>query len=281
MLGFDYFGGAPAHEAMPKAKEAALRALELDPNLAEAYSPLGVVGMLYDWDWVESERRFRRAIELKPGYVPAHHWYSYLLSILGRHAESLDAVRRAAELDPLALVVHQSVARSLHYAGRYEEAVEQCRRLLDMDPGFVSVYETIARPLCALGRYAEAEELVKEGVARSNRWSLLLSALGYVYGRSGKRAEALAVLKELEEQAGRRYVSRYHVAAVYYGLGDEQAALREIEALVADRSGVVVWIAIDPHTSWLRGNPRFDALVHRLGLPAGPPPGDRHSREGA
>jgi hypothetical protein len=102
-----------------------------------------------------------------------------------------------------------------------------------------------------------------------------------VYGRSGKRAEALAVLKELEEQAGRRYVSRYHVAAVYYGLGDEQAALREIEALVADRSGVVVWIAIDPHTSWLRGNPRFDALVHRLGLPAGPPPGDRHSREGA
>jgi tetratricopeptide (TPR) repeat protein len=267
MLGFDYFGGAPPREAMPKAKSAALRALELDAHLAEAYSPLGVVGMLYEWDWTDAERQFRRALDLKPGYVQARIWYSYLLSILGRHGESLEVIRRAAELDPLSLVVHQTVARSLHYAGRYEEAVEQCRRLLDMDPAYVTGYETIVRPLSELGRHAEAEALALEGVARSGRWSLLLGTLGRVYAISGKHAEARAILEELEEQSRRRYVPRFHVALIYYGLRDEADALREIERSIAERSGVVSWLLVDPHMSWLRGNPRFDDLTREVGLP--------------
>jgi tetratricopeptide (TPR) repeat protein len=176
------------------------------------------------------------------------------------------APRRAAELDPLSLVVHQTVARSLYYAGRHEEAIDQCRRLLDMDPEYVTAYETIVRPLSALERYAEAEEFAREGVARSGRWSLLLGALGWVYGRAGKEAEARAILKELEEQARRRYVPRFHIALVHYGLRDEEAALREIEHSIARRSGVVSWLLIDPYTEWLKRNPRFQVLIRKLGL---------------
>ena len=267
MLGFDYFGGVPPSEGMPRAKAAAQRALELDDSLAEAHSPLGVTAMLYDWNWTEAERRFRRALQLKPDYVPALLWYSLFLSVMSRHDESLAVILHAVEIEPLAMIVHQGVARSLHYAGRNEEAVERGRRLLEMDPAFVTAYETIARPLCALGKVAEAEALVREGVARSGRWSLLLSALGHVCGQGGKRAEAEAVLAELEVLSHIRYVPRHHFAAVYYGLRDEDGALREMERSLAERSGVILWTVIDPHISWLWTHPRFQELMRPLGLP--------------
>ena len=266
MLGFDYFGGVPPAEGMPRAKASAQRALALDDSLAEGYSPLGVVAMLWDRDWVEAERCFRRSLELKPDYVPALLWYSFLLTILGRHDESLATVRHAAEVDPLAMIVHQSVSRSLHYAGRHEEAVSHCRRLLEMDPSFVTGYETITRPLCSLGRLAEAEAYAREGVARSGRWSLLLSTLGSVLGMAGKRAESQAILAELDAQARDRYVPRFHFAYVRYGMRDVDAALDELEASLAERSGVAVWIGIDPHVNWLWPNARYRDALRHLGL---------------
>jgi tetratricopeptide (TPR) repeat protein len=170
-------------------------------------------------------------------------------------------------VEPLAMIGHQSLARSLHYAGRNEEAVEHCRRLLDMDPAFVTAYETISRPLCALDRLAEAEAYVREGVARSGRWSLLLGALGHVCAREGKRAEAQAILAELEDLSRVRYVPRYHFAVVYYGMRDEEGSLRELERSMAERSGVLPWTGIDPHTSWLWSHPRYLELRRPLGLP--------------
>jgi eukaryotic-like serine/threonine-protein kinase len=266
MLGFDYFGGVPPGEGMPRAKAAARRALELDDSLAEAYSPLGVVAMLWDWDWAESERCFRRSLDLNPDYVPALIWYSFLLGILGRHDESLAVVRHAAEVEPLAMIVHQSVARSLHYAGRYEEAVSHCRRVLEMDPSFVTAYETITRPLTVLGRLEEAEAYAREGVARSGRWSLLLAALGYVLGLQGKRTEAEAILAELDAQSRDRYVPRYHYALVRYGLRDVEPAMAQLTAALAERSGVAVWLGVEPHVNWLAPEPRYQEVVRRLGL---------------
>ena len=271
MLGFDYFGGAPAAEAMPKAKEAAHRALELSPELAEAHVPLAVAAMLYDRDWVEAERHFRLALQLKPDYYPALIWASHFYSILGRHGESLAASRRAVEAEPLTPIVHQCVVRSLHYAGSYEAAVEQGRRLIEMDPSFVTGYETIARPLTALGKFEEALALVQEGVGLSGRWSLLLGELGHVYGCMGRGPEALAVLAEIEAQARERFAPRYHRSLVQYGMREPEAALAELEAGVRERSGVAAWLAVDPHTNWLRGRPRYDALVRELGLTAALP----------
>jgi len=266
MLGFDYFGGVPPGEGMPRAKAAARRALELDDSLAEAFSPLGVVAMLWDRNWGEAERCFRRSLELEPDYVPALLWYSFLLSIQGRHDESLAAVRHAAVVEPLAMIVHQSVSRSLHYAGRHEEAVSHCRRLLEMDPSFVTGYDTIARPLCALGRLDEAEAYAREGVARSGRWSLLLGTLGHALGLAGKRGEAERVLAELEAQSRSRYVPRYHFAYVRYGLRDAEAAVADLEASLAERSGVGVWIGIDPDVTWLRHDARYQDALRQLGL---------------
>jgi eukaryotic-like serine/threonine-protein kinase len=267
MLGFDYFGGVPAAEGMPRAQSAARRALELDETLAEAHSPLGVTSMLYDRDWTEAERRFCRALELKPDYVPALLWYSLFLSVMSRHDESLALIRRAAEIEPLAMIVHQGVARSLHYAGRDEEAVEHCLRLLEMDPGFATAYETIARPLCVLGRVAEAEAYAREGVARSGRWSLLLGALGHVCGLVGKTAEARAILAELDELSRIRFVPRYHFAVVYYGLRDRENTLGELARSMAERSGVILWTAVDPHLSWLWSDPGYQEITRPLALP--------------
>ena len=269
MLGFDYFGGVPPAEGMPRAKAAAHRALELDDSLAEAHTPLAVTAMLYDWNWTEAERQFRRALELKPDYMPALMWYSLFLTVMERHDESLAMIRRAAQVEPLAMIVHQSLIRSLHYAGRDEEAVEHGHRLLGMDPSFVVAYETIARPLCNLGRLEEAEAVAREGVARSGRWSLLLGALGYVLARRGKRAEAEGILTELEALARTQYVPRYHFAVVYYGLRDPEPALRLFEQSVAERSGVAAWTRIDPHLTWLLPYPRYQELIRPLGLERG------------
>jgi eukaryotic-like serine/threonine-protein kinase len=272
MLGFDYFGGAPPAEAMPRAKEAARRALELNSELAEAHTPLAVVAMLYDWDWAEAERRFRLALQCKPGYFPALLWSSLFYSILGRHGDSREACHRALEVEPLAPIVHQGIARSLHYAGADEEAIEHSRQLLEMDPAYVTGYETIARPLVRLGRFEEAVALLQEGLARSGRWSLLLGALGHVYGRMGRRTEALAVLDEIEAQARERFVPRYHRSVVHYGIRDIGPALVEIETGVRERSTIAAWLAVDPHLNWMSGQPRYDALVRELGLTAALPP---------
>jgi serine/threonine protein kinase len=266
LLGFDYYGGVPPREGMPKAKAAALKALELDETLAEAHAPLAVVSMLYDWDRSTAEREFKRALELKPEYIQARLWYSHFLSVTGRHDESVDMIRRAAELEPLALIVRQCFARDLHYAGRYEEAVVECRRVLDMDPGFTAAYETIARSLCLLGRYEEAENVAREGVARSGRWSMLLGSLGGVYGSAGKTEEAMAIVDELEEMSKHRYVPRFHVAQVYYGLRDAAGSLREVGRCIEERSGVVLWTGVDPQLAWLRTSPRFQELTRELKL---------------
>ncbi|CAN5887004.1 serine/threonine-protein kinase [soil metagenome] len=261
MLAFDYFGGVPPREGMPKARAAALRALELDEGLAEGRTPLAVVSMLYEWDFAAAERHFELALELKPGYYPARMWYSHLLSVMGRHEESLDLIRRTLEQEPLALIVQQSVARILHFAGRYEESIEECRRLLEMDSDFVTGYELITRPLCAMGRYEEAEHAAMEGVVRSGRWSLLLGALGCVFGYAGKADAARGILTELEEQGRRRYVPRNHVALVHYGLRDEAKALEEVARCVQERSGVLVWSEVDLNIRWLVTNPRFQQLL--------------------
>jgi tetratricopeptide (TPR) repeat protein len=205
-------------------------------------------------------------VQIKPGYFPARLWYSFMLSVTGRHEEAVELIRRTAELEPLSLIVHQAVARILHYAGRDEEALEHCYRLIEMDPSYVTGYETLTRPLLVLGRYQEALEAALEGVQRSGRWSLLLAALGHVYGRMGRREEALAVLAELEAQGRQRYVPQYHIALVHYGLRDEADAMQQFERSVQERSGVVAWAKVDPHINWLMPNDRFRQLLHQVGL---------------
>ncbi|HET7600152.1 MAG TPA: protein kinase [Gemmatimonadales bacterium] len=267
ILSFDYYGVFPAHEGMPKAKAAALRALELDASLAEAHSSLGMVSMLYDWDWPLAEREFRRSLELNPDYVQPRLWYSMLLTVLRRPDEAMEVLRRATEVEPLSLIVHQMVARVLLYAGRYEEALDRNRRLLEMDPSFHPGYDTLVRALLALGRLDEAEAAAREGVTRSRGWSLLLSALGNVLARRGKREEAYAVLAELEEQSRQRFVPPYHFATVRFGFRDEEETLGLMEQGLKDRNGTMAWIGVEPENDWLVDKPRYRRLLREMRLP--------------
>jgi len=267
ILSFDYYGVFPAHEGMPKAKAAALRALELDASLAEAHSSLGMVSMLYDWDWPLAEREFRRSLELNPDYVQPRLWYSMLLTVLRRPDEAMEVLRRATEVEPLSLIVHQMVARVLLYAGRYEEALDRNRRLLEMDPSFHPGYDTLVRALLALGRLDEAEAAAREGVTRSGGWSLLLSALGNVLARRGKREEAYAVLAELEEQSRQRFVPPYHFATVRFGFRDEEETLGLMEQGLKDRNGTMAWIGVEPENDWLVDKPRYRRLLREMRLP--------------
>src|SRR5829696_5388365 len=156
MLGFDWYAGMAACEAMPLAKASAVRALELDDSLAEGHLGMGYVRMLFDWDWVGAEISFRRAIELNPGFAMAYHWLSLLLSTRNRHQESIELVHRARELDPLSLIINQNLGRAYHLAGRYDEAIEHYRRTLTLEPGFFTAHAMLAESLTLLRRYEEA-----------------------------------------------------------------------------------------------------------------------------
>ena len=270
LLGFDWYGGLSSREAMPLAKASALRALELDKNLAEAHSALAVVQMLYDWDWAGAEASFRRAIELNPGYAPAHHWFSLFLSTRNRHSESLREVLKARELDPLSLIINQNVGRAYHLARRYDEAIEEFRRTLGIEPRFFTGHVMLAQSLCQLSRYDEAIAALLSAHAIAGPKPLILTELAYVYGRMGQLDSGRRTLHELTEMARREHVSLYYLGLAHCGLGEESAALDLIEKAYEERSTVLPWLSTDMAWSPLHNHPRLVRLLERLNLPYQP-----------
>ena len=272
LLGFDWYGGLSSTEAMPLAKSSALRALELDGNLAEAHSALAVVQMLYDWDWAAAEASFRRAIELNPGYAPAHHWFSLFLSTRNRHTESLREVLKARELDPLSLIINQNVGRAYHLARRYDEAIEEFRRTLGIDPRFFSAHVMLAQSLCQLSRYDEAIAALRSAHAIAGPKPLILTTLANVYARMGQLDSGRQALQELTEVARREHVSLYYLGLAHCGLGEGSAALDLMEKAYEERSTVLPWLSTDMAWSPLHHHPRFVRLLERLDLPYEPVP---------
>ena len=220
----------PPSESMTRARAAALRALELDESLAEAHASLGLVKLLHDWEWDEAERRFRRALALKPGLAIAHHWFAEFLMARGRTEEALMELQRAEELDPLSVILPTDRGRALFFARRHPEAIAWCRRALDVDPAFVPALITQGMVLEESGRLADALASYRE-VARltgnnPQQRTLIVRAMALAGDRSGART----MLAEIETQARERYISPYSLALVHSALGDRDAAFRELEA---------------------------------------------------
>jgi eukaryotic-like serine/threonine-protein kinase len=256
-VGYDVL---PEHEAMPKARAAALRALDIDPNLAEAHASLAWVKHRYDWDWPAAEREFKLATSLNPGYATAHQWHSELLSTLGRHDEGLEVARRARDLDPLSLIINHNVARRLYFARRFDEAVAESKKTLEMDPQFRVARVMLGLEHAALGRFKEAAgEFEASGAG---------SLAGYAYGRSGRTAEALEVLSRLRTDAQSGHVPPTYFMFVHLGLGQKEEALAWLEKGFAARSDYMIYLGVDPILDPLRGEPRFQDLLRRVGLPA-------------
>ncbi len=256
-------------DSFPRARAAAMRALELDPTLAEAHASLGFVRMYYDWDFTNAETEYKRAFELNPNYAVAHQWYAYLLAAMERPAaEAEREIAIAKQLDPLSVPINIDQAYILHYYHRNEEALRSVRLALEMNPKFPLGYFWLGRIYTSEGRYKEAETALQH-IGRLRTWTPAMAALGYLYAKTGRTKDARGIVKEVQDLARRgRYASGYAVAVVHAGLGDTERAFAFLDAAYRERSHWLVWLKRDPRWNDIRGDLRFQRLVKKVGLPS-------------
>ncbi len=262
------YGAAPPKAVMPRAKAAALKAMELDDDLAEARTSLAAALVWFDWDWEASEREFKRAIELNPHYALAHHWYgSVLLSAQGRFDEAMASEMRALELEPLSLVINSNLGFICYQAGRFDDAVGHLQRTLDMDDNFVYARFHLGLSHAHRGAYDKAiAELERAMEQAGGRGVLIQAALGYAYAVAGKRDKALQILAQLQTFPMNRDVSPFYLAMIHAGLGDREQALKWLESACEERYNWLVWLRTEPMFASLRGEEMFIELARRIGL---------------
>ncbi|UCC83931.1 MAG: tetratricopeptide repeat protein [Gemmatimonadota bacterium] len=263
-----FYGVAHPGQAHPKAKAAALKALELDDTLAEAHTSLAFVETWYDWDWSVAEAEFKRALELNPGYARTHHWYAWYHTIRGEMDEAVARVARARELDPLSLIINTDVGDLFYYSRRYDEALEQQLKAVGMDPSFWPAHVNLGRVYVQNGMFREAIESFQRAIALSGEHPSGVGMLGYAYAVIGMKSEAAAALDKLEELAARVNVPSYLRAIVCVGLGDMDEAFAWLEKAHAERDSawLVYYLKADPWADSLRGDGRFKDLLERMGL---------------
>jgi len=261
--------GDPSARTVARAREAAEQALRLDPNDAEVQTALAFVRFRIDWDWRAAEAAFVRACELGPAHAPAHHRFALMLSALGRHEEALAKIRRAHELDPLSLIIGTAVGRVLQFQRRYDEAIAQCRRTLELDGAFVQARFDLGMACAQAGRHEEAIAHVESSLRPDDPRSVMRAVLGHLYARAGRTQDADAVLQDLERRYRRGDAASYDLSLPLTGLGRAADALDWLERAREARSGLLVFIGVEPMFDTIRAEPRFDALRQRLDLPAG------------
>jgi TolB-like protein/Flp pilus assembly protein TadD len=255
----------PSREAFPKAKAAALKALEIDGRLAEAHATLGWIAFWYEWDWPGAERAFLRALEIDPHHSSAHLGYGHILSILGRHEEALAGVDRALQIEPLSSFSGAMKGLFLFNARRYPEAVSQLNRTLEVDPRNWITHVVLGQAYERLGRYEDALAAFDEA-RESSETAGPASMTAYVEATSGHRAEAARILGELRARATSNYVPPYSMALVHHGMGNSPEVLRLLEAGYEQRDVRMVFLGIDPKWDSLRTDPRFVSLLRRMKL---------------
>jgi tetratricopeptide (TPR) repeat protein len=260
------YSGMRSTESVPKARAYALKALEIDESIAEAHVSLGAV---YDqsWQWAESEKSYKRALELNPNYATAHHWYSIYLRHQGRSDEALDHIRRAQELDPLSLAITAALGQALYHKGDANGAVEQFKKAVELDPSNPIGYMQLGAQLLLAGRVDEAEPLVKKAIETSNRSIESLRLLGIARAVGGKPGEAKAVIDEMEARRARGEATGTQIAVVYSVLGDNDKAFEVLEEDFKKNQGEMANTLFFPEYRSIRADPRFNELLVRMGLP--------------
>jgi serine/threonine protein kinase/Tfp pilus assembly protein PilF len=259
----------PPREKMPKAKAAAMRALDLDETLAEAHTSLARVAHVYTWDWPGAEEEFKRALELKPGYATAHQWYGGYLETMGRYDEAIAERKLAQELDPFSPVINFEAGLAFYFARNYDEAIEQYQKTLELDPNFPPPHAWLPAAYEQKGMYDKAIAEFKDLIPQKDTiWLMAFATVGHIYAVSGKKDEAQAVLNQLKERSAQEYVPAYGIALVYAGLGEKDQAFAWLEKAYEERAfAIPQGLTRDPRWDNLRSDPRFAELVKRIGLP--------------
>lgn len=261
------YGYMPPKESYQKAKDLALKALELDETLAEAHTSLATVLYRYDWNWKDAETAFKKAIHYNAGYATAHHWYGVYLCLVGKVDEALLELDRALELDPLSVVINWTKGYILWYARKVDESIEQHKKTLQIDPGFIRVHIDIALAYVQIGMFQEAKEEVRKAVLLSDQPPTMTATLGYIYAVSGELQEARKILTELTELSKRQFFSPYHIGLIHVALGEKDEAFVWLEQSFEAKEDAVVSFKQNPRLDPLRSDPRFADLVRRIGLP--------------
>ncbi|HEY6189038.1 MAG TPA: protein kinase [Pyrinomonadaceae bacterium] len=255
----------PPLEAMPQAKAAAIRALEIDETLAEAHASLAVIKAFYDWEWAEAEKEYQRAIEYNPGYASAHHWYGWYLALMGRLDQAIAEITQAYELDPGSLEINTDLGLSFFLARQYDQAIEQFRKSIEMDQSFINGHFFLGWAYEQKGDAGKAIEEFQK-VLQIDDAPFYLAALGHAYASSGQRAEAERVLAELKERQQRTHVSPYDFTIIYTAVGERDLAFACLEKAFETRSEALVWLKVDPRLDQIRTDPRFISIQRKVGL---------------
>ncbi len=252
-------------EALPKAKAAATKALELDSALGEAHNSLAFCLDGFDWDFESAGKEFRRAMELNRGYATAHHWYAWHLSLWGQYDDAIAEMRKAESLDPLSLIINADLAELLVLAHSYEESIRQSRKTIEMDPNFALAHNQLAQAYLQKHMNDEAVAELQEAAQLSGESPTVMANLGRAYAASGKRSEAIKLLSALKKRSNSIYSHGSEIAVIYAALGDTDQAMNWLEKGFEERfnPGVLLRPGFDP----LRSDPRFQDLLRRIGLP--------------
>lgn len=256
----------PPHDILPKARAAAVRALQIDDTLAEAHSALAYVKTIYDWDWAGAENDFNRSLELNLKDAPTHSYYANYLAAMGRHEEAIAETYLAQELDPLSPIINVMIGYMAFLKRDYALAIEQCRKTLEIEPRFFWIHMGFGWAYEELGMIERAIPEFERAVELTGGTMGTLAGLGHAYGLGGRKQDALEVIRKLQDGSQQSYVVAYDIALVFAGLRDVDQSLTWLEDACAARFGWLIWINVEPKWDFLRSEPRFQNLLRRIGF---------------
>jgi TolB-like protein/Tfp pilus assembly protein PilF len=260
--------GLSVTETAPLARAAAIRALEIDNNLAEAHQSLGLVRLNFDWDWTGAEKALKRALELNPNSAHAWHWYSHLLIAMDRFDESLAASKCAIELNPLDLDMNIHLAWHYFFTRNYDLTLEVARKTLEMDSTFTEAYSFIGWACVQKGQFEEAIDAYQQSRLLREKHEQL-AWLGHAYALSGNQTEARGYITELNNASEEKYISPYWIALIYLGLNEKDKTFEYLQRAVDERNAWLIYLSTNPVFDSLRSDVRFDELLKRMGLTLG------------
>jgi serine/threonine-protein kinase len=254
------------HEVFPKARQAVIRALEIDEALAEGHTALGFIKTHYDWDWLDAEREFRRALQLNSSYPGAHSYYARYLNAMGRFEEALEHVRSAQQLDPLALGIGTGIGLSYYFRRDYSQAVQEYRKILELEPGFAMARCNLAAAYALQGRLREAVVEYEQGIKSIPGDAATMCELAQTYARLGRTEDAKRLLAQVLEMTRTRYVSPPFIAWVFLGLGHHATALEWLARGYEERAWPMIFLKVEPRYDPLRKHAQFMELLRKMAL---------------